>query len=183
MFHIAVVCAVLSACTTTSNPTAQPYRAPDPTQPSVQLTVAPPLGVMQRRESERLSRHDVRCQPVGRPKSELMNLASWYPYAKEYTPKAVALPVGRVYFNYEGAANRATCTLNFSAELEVDHAYAIETRRNFRGLFKGSECVLTMLDTSTGKPVQLDYESAHPDFGPMCRAQSGEQTSQRGSSN
>lgn len=109
LFYAVLIGTTLAGC----GSTALPYRAPDPDHPSVQLTIASPtLG---RRETEHLFRHDVQCQSGDRPRSTLMNLASWYTHAKENGAKIVALPVGRAYFLYERTANGEACALNFSA--------------------------------------------------------------------
>ena len=172
LFNIAVAAAALSACVSGPRaPTGLPYRAPDAGQPSASVTVMPPRFGLESRHSEHLLRHDVQCQPDGSAKSQPMALSAWYKNAQGYQPKVLALPAGRAYFKYERIANQATCSLNFSAQLVADHAYTITTERNFKGILKGVECVLRMVDANTGEAVQLDYESVYPDFGPMCRKQ------------
>jgi len=161
----------LSACVSGPRaPTGAPYAAPAAGQPSAQLTIVPPypLGY---RNSEHLLRHDVQCAPDGRAASKLVSLSALYESKKPYAAKVLALPAGRSYFKYERIAAQATCPMNFSAELEAGHAYSLTTERNFKGILKGVECVVGMVDTTTGQPVQLDQESAYPDFGPMCRKQ------------
>ena len=166
---LATAQAMLAGCA--SGPETLPYRAPDPGQASVALTVLPPQYGLARHESEQLNRHAVECQPDGRWQSRRMDLAGFRSLSKDRPAAVVALPVGRVYFNYVRMNNNQSCALNFSARLETGHAYAVKTESNHGGFFKRGECMLLMVDTNSGEPVQLDRESATPDFGPMCRKQ------------
>jgi hypothetical protein len=151
-----------------------PYRAPNAGQPSVQLTVAPPVVPLSRHDSEQLSRHHVECGAEGVASAETMALTNWTP--SERTSKVVAVPVGRVYFRYVRSDNSRSCGINFSASLEAGHAYAIETTRTFGGFFKSSQCLIGMVDSSTGEPVPLDHESAQPNFQTACNKQHGERS-------
>lgn len=166
---LATTLATFAGCA--SGPETLPYRAPDPGQAAVALTVLPPQYGLSRHESEQLNRHAVECQPDGRWQSRRMDLAGFRSLPKDPPAAVVALPVGRVYFNFLRMNNNESCALNFSAQLEAGHAYAMKTQNNYGGFFKHGECMLVVVDTSTGQPVQLDRESATPDFGPMCRKQ------------
>jgi hypothetical protein len=173
LVYLTIPAAMLFACGT---PDVLPYRAPNAGQPSVQLTVAPPVVPLSRHDSEQLSRHHVECGAEGVASAERMALTSWSPYPNERAPKIVAVPVGRVYFRYVRNGNSKSCGINFSASLEAGHAYAIETTRTFGGFFKDSQCMLKMVDSSTGEPVPLDHESAQPNFQPACNKQRSERS-------
>jgi hypothetical protein len=173
--HHHLICLATALATFTgcaSGPDNLPYRAPDPGQATVALTVLPPRHGLSRHESEQLNRHAVDCQSDGQWTSRRMDLAHYRSLSKDPPAAVVALPVGRVYFSYVRMNNNESCALNFSARLEAGHAYAMKTQNNYGGIFKRGECMLLMVDTNTGTPVQLDRESATPDFGPMCRKQS-----------
>lgn len=163
--------ALLVACATPGTDPL-PYQAPGAGQPSVQLTVAPP-DALSRHDTEELFRHHVACHADGVASAQPMVLTKWS-LSSERRPQVVSVPDGRVYFRYVRNGNSKSCHMNFSAQLEAGHAYALETTSASRGFLKGSVCLLGVVDITTGEPVALDQESAQPNFHPVCNKQLGE---------
>jgi hypothetical protein len=170
LLGITLLGTVIAGCVIVSRPVIDPYRAPDSSLPSAQLVILPMERQMPRNHSEQLNRHDIQCQPNGEQNRRLMGLA-WFGSSSPAEPVAVALPEGRSYFQYVKEINRESCTINFSAQLEAGHAYALKTQVENKGWLKGSSCRLGMFDVNTRQPVQLDYEGAAPSHRGMCAQQ------------
>jgi len=149
-----------------------PYRAPDPGQASVDLTVRPAQYGPGRYESEVPNRHAAQCQPDRQGENRRMELARYVSRVQSQPAAVVALPVGRVDVKLVRTNNNESCGLKFSAQLEEGHAYAMKTQSRYSGLLPPGECLALMVDTRRGKPVQLTHESATPEVGPMCRKES-----------
>lgn len=163
-----LVLATLSGCA--SAPPTKRYAGPDPSQPSAQLTVFPESTRKSKAETERLERQEVQCLAGGKHKSDYSALAAWESWEKEPKPVVVKLPAGRALFWYEKTEGKSTCSLSFSAQLEAGHAYAVKMAENYKGWIKGTDCVLRMVDTTTGQPVKMDTQKTMGDayYGSIC---------------
>jgi len=135
-----------------SAPTLRTYSIPDKSLPSAKVKLIP--NYVGRHDGGGVEREEFDCSDEGTViASHNTSLAVFDQSTQK--PVEVTLPSGDAHFNVAFSQGEFSCSLRFSAILEVNHTYTLSSFIVREGFFSTTKCESKLTDSATGMQVPV----------------------------